>query len=143
MSDAPNSSPTIGDVVDATANASADQAAETVASMIPEQSNTTVVVEEGNDTTAQGLDAAAHMRVIAREEADAYMSDLIAYENAKKAAEKPDVVVIQAESTPPVTSAMPATQPVVDPAPKESVDDSPPMAHGHPYFKPLGRKRNK
>lgn len=138
MSDAPTSSPTIGDVVDATTDQAASEAAAQVASAIPEPTATTVVVEsDPNDTTGQGLDAAAHMRQIAREEADKYMTELVAYDAAAKATQKPEVVVIQQEAAPPPTP----TPPVETAPPEDKPDDAPPMARSHPYFKPIGLKR--
>jgi hypothetical protein len=138
MSDAP-ASPTIGDVVDASSSAIAHEAASSVADSIPP---TTVVVEnpadkvDPADTTNTGLDTAAHVRQIAREEADKYMSDLIAYENARKAAEQPDVVVVEVQADEQVPPPVVAS-PDMPPAPEPKADDAPPMARSHPYFKPL------
>jgi len=140
MSDASNETATIGDVVDATTSDAASRAAAEVADSIPEPSSTTVVVEpDTKDTTATGLDAAAHMRQIAREEADAYMTELLAMEAAKRAEETPDVVVIQAE-----TSVEEPKAPPTPPAEKASApkaDDAPPMAESHPYFRPIKRRK--
>lgn len=147
MSDAPTESPSIGEVVDATTTAAADQAAQNVADQIPvtEPSSTTVVVEpEQTDVTATGLDAAAHMRQIAREEADKYMTELVAYDQAMKASSQPEVVVVQvADEKPPAQT--PAASPE-DPAtaPEQVPDEAPPMARSHPYFRPIGKgKRGK
>lgn len=142
MSEAPTEPATIGDVVDATTTAVASETAAQVADSLPEPSSTTVVVEpDTKDTTATGLDAAAHMRQIAREEADRYMGDLIAYENERKAKETPEVVVIATPAPEPASA--PAPEPSADTVPDPSPDEAPPMARSHPYFKPLGRKGKK
>ena len=140
MSDASTSSPTIGDVVDATTGQVASEAAAQVASSIPDPAATTVVVEsDPNDTTGQGLDAAAHMRQIAREEADKYMTELVAYDAATKAMQSPEVVVIQQEAAP-----VPEPTPPVEtaPVPEDKPDEAPPMARSHRYFKPIGKKKS-
>ena len=135
--------PSIGDVVDANTSmtaeiAASEAAAITAASVPPPSGDTTVIVEpETTDTTAQGLDAAAHMKSIAREECDLYMTELVAYQaamEAEKAKETPEVVVIQAEA-PPATEAAP------EEAPPLTEDEAPPMAKSHPYFRPLGKRR--
>lgn len=133
---------TLGDVVDSTTTEVAHAAAAETAALAPDATQTTVVVEsEEGDTTATGLDAAAHMKKIAREETEAYIKDLILLDEANRAEEpEPKVVVVQQEAIPaPVPDEPP------EPAPKREKpkkDDAPPMARSHRYFKPLGKKGN-
>lgn len=136
--------PSIGDVVDAntsmTAQVAASEAAAEVMESAPQPSgDTTVIVEsESEDTTGKGLDAAAHMKAIAREECDLYMTELVAYQSALEAEKTPDVVVIQAEQEP-------APQPEPTPESESAElkeDEAPPMAKSHPYYRPLRRKKS-
>lgn len=139
--------PSIGDVVDANTSMTADlaasqAAAEVAASVPPPSGDTTVIVEpETTDTTAQGLDAAAHMKSIAREECDLYMTELVAYQaalEAKKAEETPEVVVIQAQTE---QDAPPVQPEAVEDPPPLTEDEAPPMAKSHPYFRPIRRRK--
>lgn len=131
--------PTIGDVIDANAEASATAAAAEVVDQIPP---TTVVVEDTDNTTdpANALAYAEDIRKIAREEAEAnmlaWMALAEANEQAKEAEqpEQPEVVVVTQQPDP-----SPTPPPQME-APPDPVADEPPPRE-HPYYRPLRRKK--
>jgi hypothetical protein len=130
--------PSIGDLVDANAEANANAAAMEAVENIPP---TTVVVENEEATTdpQQALAYADDIRRIAREEANANMLAWIALAEANEPpAPEPEVVIVTQTAPEPA----PAPNPIADlpPTPEATADEPPPREHL--YHRPLwGRKK--
>lgn len=124
----------IGDIVDANAEANAAAAVEETLGGIPD---TTVVVEDTANVTdpALALDYSAQVRQIAREEADNQILGWIAIAEAN-APPEPEVVVVPTPA--PEPEPMPMPEPMPEPESEPDEDEAPPRDHW--YFRKPGRK---